>query len=169
MSLLSRLAYQETAGDMFLAANARYQEGLALFNAGYLDGGIYLLGYAAEMILKTSFCRIDPTAPSYATVQSRFVVAEGHWRREKGSLPFPSGHQHSLIFWEAVLPLERQARGKPKLGVMVSQTLSGCVRDIAENWAVKMRYQPNVATVQEADSVRSTVGWMHDNQRSLWS
>lgn len=154
---------------MFLAANARYQEGLALLNAGYLDGGIYLLGYAAEMILKTSFCRIDRTAPNYVTVQSRFGVAEGHWRREKGSLPFPPGYQHSLIFWETVLPLERVARGKPMLGVMVSQTLSGCVRDVAENWAVKMRYQPNVATVQEADSVRSAVTWLHDNQRSLWS
>ena len=169
MALLSRLAPLETAGDMFLAANTRYQEGLALLNAGYLDGGIYLLGYAAEMILKTSFCRIDPTAPMYATVRSRFGIAEGHWRREKGSLPFPSGHEHSLIFWESVLPAERTARGKPALGVMVSQTLSHCVRDVAENWAVKMRYQPKTATAQEADSVRSAVEWMHDNQRSLWS
>lgn len=128
MSLLSRLAHQETAGDMFLAANARYQEGLALLNAGYLDGGIYLLGYAAEMILKTSFCRIDRTAPNYVTVQSRFGVAEGHWRREKGSLPFPPGYQHSRIFWETVLPLERVARGKPMLGVMVSQSFSNSFR-----------------------------------------
>lgn len=154
MPLVSRLARQETASDMLLSANARYEEGLALLAAGYRDGGLYLMGYAAEMILKTAFCRIDPTALPYVTVRSRFGIAERHWPGVS-ALPLPSGYEHSLIFWETVLPAERAARGKPALGVMVSQTLSGCVRDIAENWAVKMRYQQSNATVQEANSVRS--------------
>lgn len=168
MPLVNRLAGRETVSDMLLASNARYEEGLALLDAGYQDGGIYLLGYVAEMILKTAFCQIDTTAPLYVTVESRFGIAERHWPRVS-SLPRPSGYKHSLIFWEAVLPAERTARGKPALGIMVSETLSRCVRDVVENWGVKMRYQQSNATVQEADSVRSAVAWMHDNQRSLWS
>ncbi len=168
MPLLSRLAPQETVGDMLLAANARYDEGLSLLNVGYRDGGIYLLGYAAEMILKTSFCRVDATIPPYVTVRSRFAIAERHWRNVTSNrLPF--GYEHSLLFWESVLPLERTARHKPALGIIVSQTLSGCVRIVAENWDVKMRYQPGIATDREAGDVRDAVGWLHNNQRTLWS
>ena len=44
MPLVSRLTRQETIGDMLLASNARYDEGLALLDVGYYDGGIYLIG-----------------------------------------------------------------------------------------------------------------------------
>ncbi len=169
MPLLSRLARQETVGDMLLAANARYDEGLSLLDAGYRDGGIYLLGYAAEMILKTSFCRVDATVPPYITVRSRFGIAERHWRQNVISSPLPPGYEHSLRFWEFVLPLERRARHKPALGIIVSQTLAGCVGTVADNWDVKMRYQSSIATAREADSVRDAVGWLRDNQRALWS
>ena len=168
MPLVSRLASQETVGDMLLAANARYDEGLLLLDAGHRDGGIYLLGYAAEMILKTSFCRVDPTIPPFITVRSRFAVAERHWIRNINTV-LPSGYEHSILFWERVLPLERAARRKPALGIVVSQTLSQCVRTVSGNWAVKMRYQPSIATAQEADDVRVAVSWLHDNQRTLWS
>ncbi len=63
MPLMSRLVRYETVGDMLLAANARYDEGLLLLDNGHLDGGVYLLGYAAEMILKISFCRVDSSVP----------------------------------------------------------------------------------------------------------
>ena len=168
MPLVSRLTRQETVGDMLLAANSRYDEGLSLLDAGYRDGGIYLLGYAAEMILKTSFCRIDPTIPPYITVRSRFVVAERLWTNGISAV-LPSGYEHSLLFWERVLPLERTARQKPALGIIVSQTLSLCVRSVSENWAVKMRYQPGIATAQEADDMRLAVSWLRNNQRTLWS
>jgi len=97
MSLLSRLATQETVGDMLLAANARYDKGLALLDAGYRGGGVYLLGYAAEMILKISFCRVDPTIPPSVTVRSRFVIAERRWANGVGA-PLPRGYEHSLLF-----------------------------------------------------------------------
>jgi len=168
MPLLNRLAPQETVGDMLLASNARYDEGLTLLDAGFRDGGIYLLGYAAEMILKISFCRVDPTVPPYVTVRSRFAIAQRHWRNALNTPP-PPGYEHSLSFWEFVLPLERAARHKPALGVVVSQTLSVCVGAVAENWDVKMRYQPGNATAHEADSVRHAAGWLRDNQRTLWS
>lgn len=167
MPLLRRLATQETIGDMLLASNARYDEGLALLDAGYRDGGIYLLGYAAEMILKTSFCRVESILSPDVEVRSRFSIAERHWERVTGQPP--KGYEHSLKFWEFVLAPERAARRKPPLGIMVSQTLSKCVQVVAENWDVKMRYQSGDATTQEAESVRDAVKWMRDNQRTLWS
>ncbi len=168
MALLNRLASQETISDMLLASNARYDEGLALLNAGYRDGGIYLLGYAAEMILKTSFCRVEPTVSPDVEVRSRFGIAERHWQRATGQLP-PRGYEHNLKFWEFVLPPERAARRKSPLGIIVSQTLSKCVQSVAENWDVKLRYQSGGATIQESDSVFAAVKWMRDNQKTLWS
>lgn len=168
MPLLNRLASQETIRDMLLASNARYDEGLALLAAGYRDGGIYLLGYTAEMILKTSFCRVEPTVSPDVEVRSRFSIAERHWERATGQLP-PRAYEHNLKFWEFVLAPERAARRKPSLGIMVSQTLSKCVQIVAENWDVKIRYQSGGATTQESESVRDAVRWMHDNQRTLWS
>ncbi|MGI4792345.1 MAG: hypothetical protein ACRYFS_26255 [Janthinobacterium lividum] len=162
------MASTETIDDMLLASNARYDEGLALLHAGYRDGGIYLLGYAAEMILKTSFCRVEPTVRLSIEVRSRFGVAEGHWTRMTGQPP-TRDYEHNLRFWEYVLPLERSARRKPALGIMVSQTLSKCVQVVDANWAVKMRYQTGNATPQEAENVRDAVGWMRNNQRTLWS
>ena len=167
MALLNRLAPIETIDDMLLASNARYDEGLALLDAGYRDGGIYLLGYAAEMILKTSFCRVEPTVRLSIEVRSRFSVAERHWTRMAGQPP--RDYEHNLKFWEFVLPLERAARRKPVLGIIVSQTLSKCVQVVAGNWGVKMRYQNANATPQEAENVRDAVSWMRNNQKTLWS
>ncbi len=168
MPLLRRLATLETVGDMWQASNARFEEGMALVAAGYLDGGIYLLGYAAEMILKVAFCRLNQNAPPTLTVRSKFTDAVTHWRLHTGAISPPRGYEHSLIFWETVLPRERATQHKPVLGVIVAQTLSQCIKVVSDNWDVKMRYQPRTATGTEADEVRLAVLWLHDNQTSLW-
>lgn len=168
MPLLSRLASQETISDMLLASNARYDKGLALLNAGFRDGGIYLLGYAAEMILKTSFCRIEPTVRLSIEVRSRFVIAERHWEKATGSLP-PRSYEHNLRFWDFAILQERSVRRKPVLKAAVSQMLSQCVKVVSENWDVKMRYQSVGATLKEAENVRDAVGWLRGNQITLRS
>lgn len=168
MPLLSRLTFPETVGDMLQAADARYAEGVTLINAGHRDGGIYVLGYVAEMVLKVSFCRMDPTTSPSASVRDRFGVAVQHWRSLFNTAP-PAGYEHSLLFWETVLPRERAARLRPALGVMVTQTLSECIRIVGDNWDVKMRYQPRRATAREAEDVHLAVQWIYDNRRSLWS
>ncbi len=60
MSLVARLSIDETVEEMMKAADARLAEGEALVDGGYSDAGIYLLGYVAEMVLKTAYCRVDP-------------------------------------------------------------------------------------------------------------
>ncbi len=169
MSLVSRLAALETVGDMFQAINARFEEATILIDAGYPDGGIYLFGYTAEMILKVAFCRVDATSPPSLTVRSRFADAVQRWQSRTRSNSAPRGYEHSLIFWETVLPEERVYQSKLPLGIVVAQTLSECIKVVSDNWDVKMRYQPRTATAAEADEVRRAVLWMRDNQTSLWS
>ena len=167
MPLLSRLAFPETVGDMLQASQARFEEGLVLIDAGHLDGGIYLLGYAAEMILKVAFCRMDTTVRPTVTVRSSFPDAVQCWRALFATPP-RNGYEHNLIFWEAVLPQGRADQHKPPLGIVVAYTLSQCIKVVSDNWDVKMRYQPRMATGAEADEVRLAVVWLHDNQTSLW-
>lgn len=168
MPLLGRLAFPETVGDMLQASHVRFEEGMTLMDAGHLDGGIYLLGYVAEMILKIAFCRMDATMPPTITVRSKFPDAVTHWRSHTGATSPPRGYEHSFIFWETVLPYERAGQHKPPLGIIVAYTLSQCIKVVSDNWDVKMRYQPRTATGAEADEVRLAVVWLHDNQTSLW-
>ena len=53
----------ETVADFELAAEARYWDGCQLITQNHLLGGIYLLGYTAEMILKHASFRIDRGRP----------------------------------------------------------------------------------------------------------
>lgn len=56
MSLRSRLESQpETIQEFELAAEERYYEGLELMVSGRSGGGVYLMGYVGEMILKVAY------------------------------------------------------------------------------------------------------------------
>lgn len=169
MPLLARLAFPETLAQMTSAALERFAEGEALIERGFWDAGIYLLGYAAEMILKTSYCRIDPSVPSSLPVETKFGVARNQWRTRYLSAPLPNQYKHSLIFWEAVIPIERAAQAKPALPVLAASRLSRCVRVISDEWDVRMRYQPLQATPDEARRVLIATRWLTANQSRFWS
>ena len=169
MPLLARLTFPETLAQMAAAAPQRLAEGEALVEREFWDAGIYLLGYAAEMILKTSYCRIDPSVPPTLPVETRFGPAKSQWQRNYGPAPVPDQYKHSLIFWEGVISLERAAQGKPPLSPSVALLLSRCVRLISNERDVRMRYQPAQATADEARRVLVAVRWLTANQRDFWS
>ncbi|HWL94516.1 MAG TPA: hypothetical protein VNT79_13405 [Phycisphaerae bacterium] len=57
------LSTPETVQDLVLASDQKYWEGIELLLAGRRGAGIYLLGFAAEMILKAAVFRIDGARP----------------------------------------------------------------------------------------------------------
>ena len=161
----------ETVEEMQKAAQARLQEGEALVALGYWDGGIYLLGYVAEMTLKAAYCRLDPTLTSTTVVKDVFGVAAGQWRSLFRTSP-PRNHTHDVLFWEVILDQQRQTHHKPAFAAAsprVSLILSRCVQIVGRHWDVEMRYQPLKASEQDALAVRLAVRWLFANQHLLWS
>lgn len=160
----------ETVKEMERAIGSRLVEGEALVDLGLWDGGIYLLGYAAEMALKIAYCRLDPTLSSATVVKDVFGVAAGQWRGLFGTPP--RNYAHDVLFWEVVLSEQRQVHHKPLLAAASPRAaliLSRCVQIIGRYWDVEMRYQPPKASEQDALAVRLAVRWIYANQNILWS
>ncbi len=152
------------------AADARLTEGEALVDGGYPDAGIYLLGYAAEMVLKTAYCRVDPAVNiSKDLIADRFGSAATQWKSLFPGQPLPKQRGHDLLFWHLVLLEERKVQGKPPLATIgTGGLLSACVARLYDDWFVEMRYRHQEATAQEARNVKDDVQWLHTYQDDLW-
>ena len=162
----------ETVEEMQKAAQARLPEGEALVALGHWDGGIYLLGYVAEMVLKVAYCRLDPTLSTTTVVKDVFGIAAGQWRGLFRNINLPRNYSHDILFWEVVLSEQRRTQHKPFLAAASPRAaliLSRCVQIIGQHWDVEMRYQPPKASEQDALAVRLAVRWIYANQDTLWS
>ena len=85
----------ETVGDFDLAAECRYWDGCQLVTQGHGPGGIYLLGYTAEMILKHACFRVDRGRPA-DPVGGFFGPTRAWMRHHHGTIAHES--YHSLLF-----------------------------------------------------------------------
>ena len=147
---------------MELAAEQRYWDGLALALAdtGNETGALYLLGYVAEMLLKTAYFRLagvpdaDNIAPSLKAASNNAA-----WL---------GGNLHNLRSWVALLNAVRFDEGKP-WDVLTAVTVERHVLIIDSHWRESIRYTAFAATVAEVEEVLTSVDWLHDNYDTLWS
>lgn len=166
MSLLSRYqAYSETVGEMEKAAIARYAEGQALVSGNNRDGGIYLLGYTAEILLKTAYSRIDPAVTRHFPVSSRIEPARKNWQNIWGGKQ-PSGHD--LLFLSLSIEAERIVQGRGKMDDALARRFNITVSRISEKWYVEMRYRRREATPAEADEMLQDVKWLGSHYFRIW-
>lgn len=169
MSLVARLQpVAETVSEMEQAAGGRFQEGSHLVRSGLYHAGICLLGYAAEIWLKTALCRVDPALAPTDLVDARIGPARLRWKSLFGG-SLPSGHD--LLFLCLSLEDERQRVGKPSLSVLsvvASRAFNACTSRMYEHWFVAMRYRPQNASETEAHTMRDDVGWLRANYEFLW-
>lgn len=157
------LSNPETIQDLELAGEEKYWEGIELLAAGRRGAGIYLLGYAIEMMLKIA-CFLtdgarpsDPVAPRLAPIR-RWAQTELPSLRDEA--------YHSLWFWLHVLRRKRSMLRRP-LPSHVDAGLVQRVRRIYGIWVVDMRYQPDQALQREAESVFHDATWMRDRRSQL--
>jgi hypothetical protein len=122
----------ETIAVMEKAALSRFREGEFLVRSGRFDSGIYLLGYAAEMLLKTAYCRIDPQVRRNFLVAARLTPARRYWRTTFGDSP--SGHD--ILFLALSIEDDRPRQGKPLWPVATARLFNTTIDRIAENWTV---------------------------------
>jgi len=149
----------ETIFEFQRAAEDRYWESLSLFTEGYFGGGIYLMGYVAEMLLKAayfSFCG----EPLTASIGPMLAPA---WRR--GCTDFPDSFSlqnrdyHNLDFWSRLLREERRRQGMslPFHVDVEYQYQTGC---LFMTWWAEMRYRHDAATLSDAEAAMESVNWL---------
>lgn len=161
---LNALANPETLQDFELAAQERYWEGLELMVAGRESGGVYLLGYTAEMLLKLASFRLESVRPT-DLVKPRLAPVR-NWMKQ--TCPgIDSEGFHSLVFWATYLRTRRRQQGRPLDQLMESQ-LAQRTRRLYAVWAVEMRYRSLRLPASDLRSAYDSVTWIRDNYLRLW-
>jgi hypothetical protein len=165
MSLVTRFQQSpETISEVEKAALSRFREGEFLVKSGMFDSGIYLLGYSAEMLLKTAYCRVDPQVRRNFLVAARMTPARRYWRITFGDSP--SGHD--ILFLALSIEDDRPRFGKRAWPIVTARLFNTIVDRIAENWTVEMRYHRPIATQAEAQDMLADVDWLRKNYTVLW-
>jgi len=167
VALRSRLsAATETVQEFFLAADEKYLEGQRLVAGGDARAGIYLMGYAAEMLLKNTCFRFN-RATLASDIESRLPPA-----RSRGKVLIPAIRDefyHSLRFWAMLLQATRADQGRSWVDAEFALEFERCTERLYNNWWVEMRYRRNLARPEEARQVMSDVGWIRAHLTTLWS
>ncbi|MBI4578967.1 MAG: hypothetical protein HY718_04640 [Planctomycetes bacterium] len=165
MLRIRREAAPETLQDFDLAADEKYWEGFDLLRAGARGGGIYLLGYTAEMILKYASFRTQGHRPGTA-VLGLFGPAKKWMGNRRPTIPHEG--YHNLLFWMHYLRERRRHLGRP-LRADADWELVRRVRELYQIWWVEMRYRPDQAQPDEAAKLLDDVNWLRQNRVQLWS
>ena len=158
-------ATPETVADFELAGESRYWDGCQLITQGHGLGGIYLLGYAAEMILKHACFRTDRARP--ADPVAGFFGPIRAWMNRR----YPSVDRetyHSLLFWTHYLRGKRRDFGTP-LSNGLDWELTRRTRRLYSTWSVDLRYRDWTVQATEVQMVYNDVTWLRDTRIRLWS
>jgi hypothetical protein len=162
----------ETVGSLEDASEARYWEAMELFLRSQYFGAIYLLGYVAEIRLKTAVFRWDSAgASSLAGPRMRPIRV---FARAAGISTSPDG-LHSLPWWAEILIRKRGNTSRP-LDPKISGELMARASRLYSSWGVAMRYHAGgketlagIEAEKESSSVLADVDWIICNYTRLWS
>jgi len=164
LPFLTRLAVAEpfeTWPSMEQTAAQRFWDALALAtgDAGHEAGAIYLLGYVAEMLLKTAYFRVV-SVPTGQNITSHLQGARTHasWR---------GGNLHNLRSWVILLGDVRAIQGNPWSAVTAT-TIERHVLTVNSHWRESLRYTSFAATGAELEEVFASVDWLRFNHFLLW-
>ena len=161
---VNALTNPETLQDFELAAQDRYWEGLELMVAGREPGGVYLLGYTAEMLLKLASFRLESVRPT-DPVKPRLAPVR-QWMKQ--TCPgIDSEGFHSLVFWATYLRTKRRQQGRP-LDPLTESQLAERTRCLYAVWTVEMRYRSLRRPASDWRSAYDSVEWIRENYLRLW-
>ena len=154
----------ETVQEFEFSSREKAQEGEVLIAGGYNGAGIYLLGYSAEMMLKTAYFRFtgaswsDRIQPRLGSALTAARILVPHVAHES---------YHSLKFWSLLLRETRRYRHKALTPLLDAQFISR-TRRLHQNCWIGLRYRRDQATMLEAITVQEDVTWLQRNYLSLW-
>lgn len=158
-------AHPATVSEMERAAERRYYEGLELLIAGRTPGGVYLLGYVAECLLKCAYFRLRGVK-STELVKSLLAPARAN-AKQLFSAPLDHEGFHSIQFWATLLRAERRRRDRPLAKEMDARFVQRC-RRLYLNWTVELRYSSVHPDETVARSVLDDASWLRQAYHQLW-
>ena len=155
----------ETLAEFELAWEHRLTEGLLLLkDEATRTGGVYLLGYVAEMILKVAYFRFIGAA---SEDRLDLLFAQSGFRAAVNSSPVVTENFHSLKFWTELLLTARQQRNR-QLPAHLTNALRHYTDLLYDNWQVDMRYSSLIVAAQEWQDAQKAAFWFYHNHDSLW-
>ena len=151
---------------MEAAARHRYLDGLLLATSDRerLTGAMYLLGYVAEILVKTAYYRLRGVRPFDD------VADELHGMRNRArTLGFPwQGNWHNLESLAGLLVVERAATGSPMEPLFAAE-FQARAASVGGHWSEILRYKEAATFESELDEVFESVEWLVANHAQLWS
>jgi hypothetical protein len=164
MPLIARIHPDHTIREFRVAAGLRYHEGRSLIATGHRLAGIYLWGYAAEMLLKAAYFRLLGWLPN----QSITIADLAKAKKDATSvfkLTWP-GSLHDLGSWGELLVEERKLRGVPYPGPF-ARRLRAQVKALFLNWRETLRYRINRPFKGEVERCHESLRWLQGQYRHL--
>ncbi len=126
------------------------------------SAGIYLMGYAAEMLLKNSYFLLDKSTTLAFPVGTQLGLAK------LAAATFLPGRSvknyHDLLFWSELIIEKRRQESRP-LPVATELAFAHAVQRLADNWFVELRYRSAQATALEVNNVYEDVTWIRSHYR----
>lgn len=164
----------ESLRNLKEAAVMRYLEGEDLIRTGSPVGGVYLLGYAAEIWLKTAFFSYLPETEDLENHIKRIKRDE---RETITGQVFPSlarqyeaqfmtDDLHSPRFWADLLVRAHAIEGK-NLPVDLALELTTRMNRLHLNWWTGLRYQDIHPVFEYVYDVWDDVSWVYNNLEKI--
>ncbi len=164
MGLIGRLPKQHSMLEFLSAARQRFEEAKRAAIAGDRLVGVYLSGYAAEMLLKVAYFRLVGKEPS-----DLIAVKEMNEAKAKANTLFGIGWKenlHDLSRWAELLIEERKFRNVPYRPAF-RRRLNVQVDSLRKNWREDLRYRVNRPRQDEVTKVVEVVNWLFANLADL--
>jgi hypothetical protein len=166
LGLVARLSTHDTRSELERAAWERYWDGVTLAtDAGVRStGAIYLLGYVAQVTLKSAYYRVrqvpatQDLSAELRGLRARATVLGVNWQ----------GNWHNLDSLARLLVTERRVR-EQAMDPMFEATFQGHVRVVSLNWTETLRYKDTRAESPEVEAVYDSTDWLLINYENLWS
>jgi len=156
----------ETIQGFEAAAEEKYEDGFNLLASTSPGNGVYLLGYAAEMLLKCAYFRVSGLGLTVPITRQELNQARVD-STLLGVLADVEGF-HNVAFWSELIIKKRLQQSR---GLVAALTAELDLRSnrLSQNWFVEMRYHLlQGVTTQDLEDVLDDVVWIKSNYEDLW-
>ena len=131
---------------------------------GYGGAGMYLMGYSAEMLLKSAYFRFSGAQP---TDRIAALLGPAQQTAQRLIPGISRETYHSLRFWALLLRAKRRQQNNP-LPLAVDAPFVSRTRRLYQNWWIGMRYRPDSAQPRETLILLDDMDWLRANYGRLW-
>jgi hypothetical protein len=148
------------------AMSDRLWDGMSLWSLSRDPGAIYVLGYAAEIIIKCAYFRF-----SGFTIVQNIGHAELNTAAARATTLGVTTHREGFLgirFWSDLLIAQRRAAARP-LTVTMETALRSNVDVVYDRWWIEMRYKRAYSSRMDLEQLAVAVDWIDKNYLTLYT